>query len=135
MTSCSTKITGDFSTAKAYGIPFTLLIEGENMQKVQQDQEEIEQVEIDAQSIDTTSGLVVILKPDGLIEFRNRPQKDMRPSVEDIQGVDGINILHPQDAERVRDELSTALRTLGPLETEARLRHTDGAYRRFIMCL
>ena len=105
------------------------------MQKVQQDQEEIEQVEIDAQSIDTTSGLVVILKPNGLIEFRNRPQKDMRPSVEDIQGVDGINILHPQDAVRVRDELSTALRTRGPLETEARLRHTDGAYRRFLMCL
>ncbi len=66
------------------------------MQKVQQDQEEIEQVEIDAQSIDTTSGLVVILKPNGLIEFRNRPQKDMRPSVEDIQGVGGINIFqHP----------------------------------------
>ena len=79
------------------------------------------------------SFLLVTLKPNGAIEFCKKPQQVSGLSDSEGESFSWMTIFHPQDAERVKDELSVAWKTGEPLEPEARLRRADGEYRWYLM--
>lgn len=103
----------------------------QEVQQVQEEGNEQREISLDAKN----SFLVVTLKPNGAIEFCKKPQQVSGLSDSEGESFSWMTIFHPQDAERVKDELSVALRTGEPLETEARLRRADGEYRWYLMSL
>ena len=90
--------------------------------------------------IDTIPAMVWSISPDGSSDFLNRRFRDYTGlSLEDIRDwarMDALhrpwmNALHPDD--RSMDDWSAALAPGMPLEKEARLRQSDGEYRRFLL--
>jgi len=90
--------------------------------------------------IDTIPAMVWSISPDGSSDFLNRRFRDYTGlSLEDIRDwarMDALhrpwmNALHPDD--RSMDDWSAALAPGMPFEKEARLRQSDGEYRRFLL--
>jgi len=90
--------------------------------------------------IDTIPAMVWSISPDGSSDFLNRRFRDYTGlSLEDIRDwarMDALhrpwmNALHPDD--RSMDDWSVALAPGMPFEKEARLRQSDGEYRRFLL--
>jgi PAS domain S-box-containing protein len=80
--------------------------------------------------IDTIPGLVWSALPDGSAEFLNQRWLEYT-GLSLKEGLDwgGKVAVHPEDLARFMDEWKAALTEGKPLETEARLRRSDGEYR------
>ncbi len=90
--------------------------------------------------IDTIPAMVWSISPDGSADFMNKRFRDYTGlSLEDIRGwawTDALHrawmdALHPED--RAMDAWRAALAPGKPFEREARLRSSDGEYRRFLL--
>jgi PAS domain S-box-containing protein len=78
-------------------------------------------------TIDTLPILVATYRPDGSRVFVNRTWHDYTGL--SLEEAERISVVHPDDTERVAQEWRTSLAAGAPLNTEARLRRADGAYR------
>jgi PAS domain S-box-containing protein len=82
--------------------------------------------------IDTIPAAVWSNSPDGSTDFLNKRFRDyVGLSLEEGRGWAWMNALHPED--RALDDWRAALATGEPFEKEARLRRSDGEYRRFLL--
>jgi PAS domain S-box-containing protein len=82
--------------------------------------------------IDTIPAAVWSNSPDGSTDFLNKRFRDyVGLSLEEGRGWAWMNALHPAD--RAIDDWRAALSTGEPFEKEARLRRSDGEYRRFLL--
>jgi PAS domain S-box-containing protein len=79
------------------------------------------------QTIDSLPILVATYRPDGSRIFANRTWRDYTGL--SLEEAEQISVVHPDDAERVAQEWRTSLAAGAALNTEARLRRADGAYR------
>jgi PAS domain S-box-containing protein len=83
-------------------------------------------------AIDTIPAMVWSNLPDGSTEFLNKRFRDYAGiAAEEGQGSAWMNILHPDD--RTAIDWHGALVAGEPFEKEARLRSSDGEYRRFLL--
>ena len=75
---------------------------------------------------------ILELRPDGARLYLNRAALDyLGITFEEWQHVDFQQVLHPQDAGFVSDDLPRKLQSGSPFEYELRLRRADGQYRWF----
>jgi len=82
--------------------------------------------------IDTIPAAVWSNSPDGSTDFLNKRFREyVGLSLEEGRGWAWMNALHPED--RAIDDWHAALATGEPFEKEARLRRSDGEYRRFLL--
>jgi PAS domain S-box-containing protein len=80
--------------------------------------------------IDTIPAHVWSARPDGSVDFINRRwQESTGLPVERGLGWHWSSIVHPEDLSRYVDAWETALAAGEPMESQARLRRTDGEYR------
>jgi PAS domain S-box-containing protein len=80
--------------------------------------------------IDTIPAHVWSARPDGSVDFINRRwQETTGLPVESALGWDWSSIVHPDDLPRYVEAWNSALSAGAPMESEARLRRTDGEYR------
>lgn len=80
--------------------------------------------------IDTIPASVWSARPDGSVDFINQRFLEFTGrSMEDMLGWGWGSLLHPDDLTRFMDEWQAALAGGKPMESEARARRTDGAYR------
>ena len=80
--------------------------------------------------IDTIPAHVWSTRPDGSVDFINRPWLESTGlAMEDALGWDWGSVVHPADLARYVDEWHAALAAGEPMESEARLRPADGKYR------
>jgi PAS domain S-box-containing protein len=84
--------------------------------------------------IDALPGLVWTARPDGHVDFLNQRWYEYTGlSVDDTCGRGWQTVIHPEDLPDVLQRWRAMLASCEPLETEARLRRSDGLYRRFIL--
>src|SRR6185503_19077449 len=84
--------------------------------------------------IDTIPALAWSALPDGSVDFLNKRWLEYTGlSLEQGLGQGGQAAIHPEDLARLRDEWRAALADGKQLETEARVRRTDGEYRGFLI--
>jgi PAS domain S-box-containing protein len=80
--------------------------------------------------IDTIPAHAWSARPDGSVDFVNQPfLKFTGRLMEDILGWNWGSLLHPDDLTRYVGEWQAAVATGKPIESEARVRRTDGTYR------
>ena len=96
-------------------------------------EERIRQSEKEARQLLDLSPLHIIeLGPDGARLYLNRASLDfLGITFEEWQHVDFQQVLHPQDAGFVSDDLPGKLQSGSPFEYELRVRRADGQYRWF----
>jgi PAS domain S-box-containing protein len=81
---------------------------------------------------DTVPIFIYMLRPDGLVEFINKPLRDYHGlSLEKIAS-DVMEPIHPDDAEPAAIAFATAFQDPKPVAVEHRMRRADGEYRWFI---
>ena len=84
--------------------------------------------------VDTIPGLVWCARPDGSVEFLNRPWLEYTGlSIDEARDWGWAVALHPVDAPRVQAVLTSILSSGALGEVEARLRRHDGVYRWFLL--
>jgi PAS domain S-box-containing protein len=85
-------------------------------------------------TVDTIPGMVWSALPDGSADFLNRRWLEYT-GLSREEGLDweGKIAIHSDDRERFLDEWKKALTSGQPLEAEARLRRTDGEFRRLLI--
>jgi len=80
--------------------------------------------------IDTIPAHAWSARPDGSVDFVNQPfLKFTGRLMADILGWNWGSLLHPDDLTRYVGEWQSAVATGKPIESEARVRRTDGTYR------
>jgi PAS domain S-box-containing protein len=96
-------------------------------------EEKIRQSEKEARQLLDLSPLhITELGPDGVRLYTNRASLDYYGfTLEEWQDADLQQVLHPQDAGLVADDLPGKLQSGSPFEYEARLKRKDGQYRWF----
>ena len=96
-------------------------------------EEKIRQSEKEARQLLDLSPLhIAELGPDGARLYTNRASLDYCGiTLEEWQDADLQQLLHPQDAELVTNDLPGKLQSGSPFEYEARLKRKDGQYRWF----
>ena len=96
-------------------------------------EEKIRQSEKEARQLLDLSPLhITELGPDGARLYTNRASLDYYGiTLEEWQDADLQQVLHPQDAEFVTNDLPEKLQSGSPFEYEVRLRRKDGQYRWF----
>ncbi len=84
--------------------------------------------------IEAVPGLAVCALPDGSVEFVNREWQEYTgcPTQQSNRWV-WQTAIHAEDAAKFIDELTVALASGKPFQTEARIRRTDGQYRWFLI--
>src|SRR6266850_1756914 len=83
--------------------------------------------------IDALPGLAWTALPDGRAEFLNRRWLDYTGlTAEQAADLGWIEVIHPDDRERVSDYWRSRLISGNPGDTEARMRRHDGCYRWFL---
>src|SRR5882672_3144968 len=86
-----------------------------------------------SQLIDALPGLAWTAFPDGRAELLNRCWLDYTGlTASQAAGLGWIEVIHPDDRERVADYWRSCVISGSPGDTEARLRRHDGAYRWFL---
>jgi hypothetical protein len=88
---------------------------------------------LDAQGvIDGIPGMVVVMRPDGVIETTNRRNLDyLGTTLEDMRNWGTNGIVHSEDLPHVRSAFAAAIGTGVPFQFEQRVRRHDGVYRWF----
>ncbi len=86
------------------------------------------------QLVDFVPQVIVVLGPDGKWIHINRGAREYTGlTLDDFRSGNGVsNVIHPDDAEKVRTVRERGLSTTDPFEIEARLRGQDGVYRWFL---
>ena len=69
---------------------------------------------------------------DGSLDFINRRWQEIGLSLDDLQGSEWINVLHPDERGEVADKWRIAVETGTPYENIERVRRADGDYRWFL---
>src|SRR5579862_6694897 len=84
--------------------------------------------------IEAVPGLAVCALPDGSVEFVNREWQEYTgcPTLQSNRWV-WQTAIHAEDAAKFIDELTVALASRKPFQTEARIRRADGQYRWFLI--
>jgi PAS domain S-box-containing protein len=83
-------------------------------------------------AIKTIPALVWSALPDGSLDFINQRWKEIGLSLDDLQGSEWINVLHPDERAEVADRWRIAVETGAPYENIERVRRADGEYRWFL---
>ena len=83
-------------------------------------------------AINTIPALVWSALPDGSLDFINRRWQEIGLSLDDLQGSEWINVLHPDERGEVTDKWRIAVETGTPYENIERVRRADGEYRWFL---
>ena len=84
--------------------------------------------------IEQLPALVLCTRPDGSVEFANRAYHEYTGwSVDDLSGREWQTLIHPEDRRGFDHQCSTALASGKALETEARLRQSNGQYHWFLI--
>ena len=84
--------------------------------------------------IERLPALVLCALPDGSVEFANRAYHEYTGwSVEELSGREWQTLIHPEDRREFNDHWSAALASGKALETEARLRQSNGQYHWFLI--
>jgi PAS domain S-box-containing protein len=83
-------------------------------------------------AINTIPALVWSALPDGSLDFINRRWREIGLSLDDLQGSQWINVLHPDERGEVADKWRIAVETGTPYENIERVRRADGEYRWFL---
>jgi PAS domain S-box-containing protein len=83
---------------------------------------------------DTVPTLLSSARPDGQVEFVNQGWRDFGGlSAEEVKGWRWEDVLHPDDQGRFVGDYRAALASGIPLESEARVRSSDGEYRWLVL--
>ncbi|MGC1298563.1 MAG: PAS domain S-box protein, partial [Alloacidobacterium sp.] len=107
-----------------------IAVEGERLQaKLRQDEEELRRI------IDTIPQMIVVLNPDGNVIYANRLPLEYTGLTLDEWRADKFRdrVFHPEDVQRLREELQKGLSGSVPFEIERRARRKDGKYRWFLI--
>jgi PAS domain S-box-containing protein len=83
-------------------------------------------------AIKTIPALVWTALPDGTLDFINQRWEEIGLSLDDLQGSEWINVLHPDERAAVLDRWRIAVETGTPYENMERVRRADGEYRWFL---
>jgi PAS domain S-box-containing protein len=84
-------------------------------------------------TLETIPTFVVSTLPDGSVDFVSQSWLDyLGCSREEILGWSWVQVVHPEDLDRLLNSWQTALAAGKPLETETRIRRADGKYRWFL---
>ena len=83
-------------------------------------------------AINTIPALVWSALPDGSLDFINRRWQEIGLSLDDLQGSEWINVLHPDERGEVADMWRIAVETGTPYENIERVRRADGDHRWFL---
>jgi PAS domain S-box-containing protein len=83
-------------------------------------------------AINTIPALVWIALPDGSLDFVNRRWQEIGLSLDDLQGSEWINVLHPDERGEVAERWRIAVETGTPYENIERVRSANGEYRWFL---
>ena len=83
-------------------------------------------------AIKTIPALVWTAMPDGSLDFVNQRWEEIGLSLDDLQGSEWINVLHPDERAGVADRWRIAVETGTVYENIERVRRADGEYRWFL---
>jgi PAS domain S-box-containing protein len=83
-------------------------------------------------AIKTIPALVWTALPDGSLDFVNQRWEEIGLSLDDLQGSEWVNVLHPDERAGVADRWRIAVETGTPYENIERVRSADGEYRWFL---
>jgi PAS domain S-box-containing protein len=83
-------------------------------------------------AIKTIPALVWTALPDGSLDFINQRWEEIGLTLDDLQGSEWINVLHPDERAGVADRWRIAVETGTPYENIERVRGADGEYRWFL---
>src|ERR1700723_1439976 len=83
-------------------------------------------------AIKTIPALVWTALPDGSLDFINQRWEEIGLSLDDLQGSEWINLLHPDERAGVADRWRIAVETGTAYENIERVRRADGEYRWFL---
>jgi PAS domain S-box-containing protein len=83
-------------------------------------------------AINTIPALVWSTSPDGSLDLINQRWEEIGLSLDDLQGSEWINVLHPDERTGVAERWRTAVETETPYENIERVRRADGEYRWFL---
>ena len=83
-------------------------------------------------AINTVPALVWTALPDGSLDFINQRWQEIGLSLDDLQGSEWINVLHPDERAGVVDRWRIAVETGTAYENIERVRRMDGEYRWFL---
>jgi PAS domain S-box-containing protein len=83
-------------------------------------------------AVNTIPALVWSALPDGSLDFINQRWQEIGLSLDDLQGSDWINVLHPDERTGVADRWRAAVETGTHYENIERVRRADGEYRWFL---
>ena len=83
-------------------------------------------------AINTIPALVWSALPDGSLDFINRRWQEIGLSLDNLQGSEWINVLHPEERTEVMDKWRIAVETGTHYENIERVRRADGEYRWFL---
>ena len=83
-------------------------------------------------AIKTIPALVWTALPDGSLDFVNQRWQEIGLSLDDLQGSEWINVLHPDERAGVADRWRIAVETGTAYENIERVRRADGEYRWFL---
>jgi PAS domain S-box-containing protein len=83
-------------------------------------------------AINTIPALVWSALPDGSLDFINQRWEEIGLSLDNLQGSEWINVLHPDERGEVADRWRIAVETGIPYENIERVRSADGEYRWFL---
>ncbi|PSN15636.1 PAS domain S-box protein [filamentous cyanobacterium CCT1] len=77
--------------------------------------------------------IVWIVEPDGSLSYSNQQGHEFSgKSIDQFQGWQRVEVIHPEDRDRSRTAWQTALATGQPYEVELRMQDADGQYRWFL---
>jgi len=126
---------GEIRSVRCVGVPVAqggtfqgFLGTGMDVTELKRAEEELQQL------VDFVPLLIVVLGPDGKCIHANRFAREYTGlTVEEYRSVDVIGeVIHPDDAERMRAERERAFSGSDPFELELRLLGKDGVYRWFL---
>ena len=84
---------------------------------------------------DRVPAMIATANADGLHDYANKPALDfMGTTVDELQGLGFLSMIHPDDRERIGIAWSQSVRTGQPMDLEHRLRRFDGEYLWFHDC-
>src|SRR5580704_10125517 len=83
-------------------------------------------------AINTIPALVWTALPDGSLDFINQRWEEIGLSLDNLQGYEWMNVLHPDERGEVADRWRIAVETGTPYENIERVRRADGEYRWFL---
>ena len=84
--------------------------------------------------VDAIPHFVWVMRPDGAAEYANQRWCDYTgKTLEQLQGDGWLQLMHPDDRQRIQEAWQTAVRTNSPYEVEHRIQHgSTGDYRWFL---